>query len=312
MGHNKSEGTSEILKGLHSSSLISNSFYKKAFGDGLTTDDLFGGVKLKKAMETGEMEYNVENSFMNYEYVVFEEFFDAPPQVLLALKDILSSRKFNNGKQVFDIKTKCVIALTNRSKEEVLIDDSNAALNERFLITLKVEWPADAYTFDNFKKLAIAKFGKEFYEKFKFKIDNLAKIAEASNLQQTSFISPRTFVQAVELYCNGGDLKFVSDLDPIMVDKVLSGAGPDTVSIKENELLYNRIKKGCDENHLLYANDPANQLVAGGIDDTLVKAAKKNKIEAMLTLLEQSTWHSSIKGKVDVLVSTLNGNKNQL
>lgn len=311
-GHNKSEGTSEILKGLHSSNLISNSFYKKAFGDGLTTDDLFGGVKLKKAMETGEMEYNVENSFMNYEYVVFEEFFDAPPQVLLALKDILSSRKFNNGKQVFDIKTKCVIALTNRSKEEVLIDDSNAALNERFLITLKVEWPEDAYTFDNFKRLAIAKFGKEFYEKFKFKIDNLAKIAEASNLQQTSFISPRTFVQAVELYCNGGDLKFVSDLDQVMVKKVLSGAGPDTVSLKENEMLYNRIKKGCDENHLLYANDPANQLISGGINDTLVKAAKKNKIEAMLTLLEQSVWHSSIKGKVDVLISTLNGNKNQL
>ena len=312
-GHNKSEGTIEVLKGLHSSGLISNSIFIKAFGDGLTVEDLFGGVKLKLAMDTGEIEYNVENSFMNYEYVIFEEFFDAPPQVLLALKDILSSRKFNNGKQVFDIKTKCVIALTNRSKDEMIIDDSNAALNERFLITLKVEWPENSYTFDNFKKLAIAKFGKDYYERFKVKINLLAKIAELSNIQQTSFISPRTFVQAIELYCNGGNLKFISDLDQVIVEKVLSGSNEDLISVKDSENLYNRVKKTCDENHLLYANDPAVALLsATNIEDSSLKLVKKNKIEALLTLMEQSIWHSSIKSKVDVLVSTLKGNLNQL
>jgi hypothetical protein len=39
-----------------------------------------------------EFEYLVENSFMNHEYVVFEEMMDAPDFILEQLKDILSSR----------------------------------------------------------------------------------------------------------------------------------------------------------------------------------------------------------------------------
>ena len=120
-------------------------------GEGLTEEKLFGGVNLKKLKESGEIEYLLENSFMNSEYVIFEELFDAPTSVLLSLKDILTSKKFSQGKQRMEIKTKCVFALTNRTREEVGEDDSSKALLERFPLELKVEW--DSYDKKDFMQL---------------------------------------------------------------------------------------------------------------------------------------------------------------
>lgn len=307
-GHNKSEGTIETLK---ECGITEDKIFVKAFGDGLTTDDLFGGVKLKQALETDIMEYNVENSFMNYEVVIFEEFYDAPPNVLLALKDIMTSKKFRNGNQIFDIKCKTIIALTNRSKEEVCEDNSIAALNERFLITLKVEWPQDQYTKENFIKLAKLIYGEDYYAKFKSKINLLATIAQSSNQSNTtSFVSPRTFVQAVQLYCNGGDIKWVSDLDPTIIDKILSSDGSDVeLSYKENEDLYVSLKEKCDKNNLLQLFDPATPLLT---DKAFDKVNKKAKMEAMLLLFKQTVWHSNLKNKVDSIIATLNTNISNL
>lgn len=308
-GHNKSEGTLAILD-----NYCSNKDFKpfvKAFGEGLTMDDLFGGVKLKKAMETGEMEYMVENSFMNHEIVVFEEFYDAPPQVLLALKDIMTSRKFRNGNQIFDIKCKCIIALTNRTKEEVCEDNSIAALNERFSITLKVEWPEKEYTKANFLRLAKLKFGEEYFNKFQHKINTLSQIAEATNSGHTSFVSPRTFINAVKVYCNGGKLDFISELDQKIVEDVLSG-NIESVDLIENENIFNSIRLKCEEQNLSIAIDPALKIIG---DDNMTAAAiaiKKSKVTAMIFILNSTVWHSSLKNKVDGLMTTLNQTLNTL
>lgn len=114
--------------------------YVLTMGNGTTTDRLFGGMDLKKFNDDGKIEYLVENSFMNHEYVIFEELFDAQDYILEQLKDILSSRIFRNGNQIFNIKTKLIICCTNKTRESFSKNDSLKALMERFPLEHNVEW----------------------------------------------------------------------------------------------------------------------------------------------------------------------------
>jgi MoxR-like ATPase len=107
-GHGKSEMTEAFFaqKGIQP--------YVITMGTGMTTDRLFGGLDIPTFEKTGKIEYLVENSFMNNEYVIFEELFDAPDFILEQLKDILSSKVFRNGTQIFPIKTKFIICCSSR------------------------------------------------------------------------------------------------------------------------------------------------------------------------------------------------------
>ena len=151
-GFGKSEYTMAFLedKGINP--------YVITMGSGMTTDRLFGGVDLMLFNETGKIEYLVENSFMNYEYVIFEELFDAPDFILEQLKDILSSGVFRNGGQVFPIKTKNIICCTNKTREEFAKNLSLRALLERFPLELEVKW--ENYNRITYDTLFEAKFGK--------------------------------------------------------------------------------------------------------------------------------------------------------
>lgn len=182
-GHAKSEMTEHFLKFIDPDG--SKSFVQSC-GEGLTEEKLFGGINLKKLEESGEIEYLVENSFMNKEFVVFEELLDSRINVLLSLKDILTSGRFRQGSQVFDIKTKMVIVLTNRTKQEVTEDNSIKALMERFPLEQKVEW--DSYDAESYCEMFM-----------KVKNDSGSEIsAIAEKLSTTSsWISPRT---AIHLY----------------------------------------------------------------------------------------------------------------
>ena len=108
-GHGKSEITELVFKTLYKEGIIKEMPFVQAFGDGLTEEKLFGGMNIKKYREEGLIEYLPEYSFMNHEIVVFEEIFDAPASVLLSLKDIMTSKKFRQGNEVFNIKTKIII-----------------------------------------------------------------------------------------------------------------------------------------------------------------------------------------------------------
>lgn len=115
-----------------------------SMGSGTNPDRLFGGTDLSHFVgenPSGKLEYLVENSFMNHEYVIFEELFDAPAEVLEELKDILSSGYFRKGSQVFKIKTKSIICCTNRTREEFAKNASLQALLERFPLGFEVKWP---------------------------------------------------------------------------------------------------------------------------------------------------------------------------
>ena len=131
--------------------------YIFTMGSGTTTDRLFGGLDIPTFNSTGKIEYLIENSFMNHEYVIFEELFDAPDFILEQLKDILSSGMFRNGSQKFEIKTKLIVCCTNRTREEFSKNNSLRALMERFPLEAEVKWKD--HTRVNYEHLLKSRFG---------------------------------------------------------------------------------------------------------------------------------------------------------
>jgi hypothetical protein len=192
-GHGKSECIAEFLKYIDPTGTKS---FVQACGEGLTEEKLFGGMNLQKFKDTGEIEYLVENSFMNKEYVVFEEMLDCRLNVLLSLKDILTSKVFRQGSQTFPIKTKLVICLTNRSKQEVSEDDSIKALMERFPLEYKMEW--ESYNSEDYQNL-FNKILKKDYEE-------VANICQDIN-KSGSFVSPRTAIHMAQVFALNSDLE---------------------------------------------------------------------------------------------------------
>ena len=197
-GHGKSEMTLEYLKekGIDP--------YVITMGTGMTTDRLFGGMDIRKYDETGKIEYLVENSFMNEEYVVFEEMFDAPDFILEQLKDILSSGIFRNGTQAFHIKTKFIICCTNRTRDEFSKNMSLKALMERFPLELNVIW--DNYTEISYNKLLESKFGVD-------NVDPVIPYLLQEYAKAGITISPRIAVTAYSVYdqCGPEALSFIAE-----------------------------------------------------------------------------------------------------
>jgi MoxR-like ATPase len=193
--------------------------YVKSLGSGTTIDALLGGVDLglfshgiidhkataeakKAALEAGldindvqpiyikkpgAIEYLIENSFMNEEYVVFEEALDAPDFVLEALKDILTSKEFRNGTQRHPLKTKMIVICTNKSRADFATDNASLkALMERFVMEVKVEWPA--YNAENYSHMFKECFGKS-NKTLAYILGELAK--------DKLIVSPRTAVKVL-------------------------------------------------------------------------------------------------------------------
>lgn len=185
-GHGKSEMAMEFFNGFNLPVFV------QALGDGTTEDHLLGGLDMKAFKDEGKIEYLVENSFMAHEYVIFEELLDCPSQVLLRLKDILTSGYFRNGTQQYQIKTKFIVCLTNRSRDEVSDDRSVLALMERFPLELNVTW--DSYE------------AKDYSMMFKkvLKKDHPVLAEAIAQCNKTSFISPRTAIHAAAVYETGG------------------------------------------------------------------------------------------------------------
>lgn len=173
-------------------------------GTGMTTDRLFGGLDISVFNETGKIEYLVENSFMNHEYVIFEELFDAPDFILEQLKDIISSGVFRNGTQTFPIKTKFIICATNRTREEFSKNMSLQALMERFPLENNVVW--DSYTEIAYNTLLEKKFGEG-------QVDPLIPFILEKYARAGLTISPRVAVIAYTVFLEAGvdGLMFIAD-----------------------------------------------------------------------------------------------------
>jgi hypothetical protein len=197
-GHGKSEITLDFLKAKGINPFI------QTMGTGMTTDRLFGGLNIPTFEQTGKIEYLVENSFMNHEYVIFEELFDAPDFILEQLKDILSSGVFRNGTQIFPINTKFIICCTNRTRDEFSKNMSLKALMERFPLELNVIW--DNYTEISYNKLLESKFGVD-------NVDPVIPYLLQEYAKNGITISPRVAVTAYQVYdeCGPESLSFIAE-----------------------------------------------------------------------------------------------------
>jgi hypothetical protein len=197
-GHGKSEITLDFLKAKGINPFV------QTMGTGMTTDRLFGGLDIPTFETTGKIEYLVHNSFMNHEYVIFEELFDAPDFILEQLKDILSSGVFRNGTQIFPIETKFIICCTNRTRDEFSKNMSLKALMERFPLELNVIW--DNYTEISYNKLLESKFGEG-------EVDPVIPYLLQEYAKNGITISPRVAVTAYQVYdeCGPESLSFIAE-----------------------------------------------------------------------------------------------------
>lgn len=223
-GHAKSEMVEAILVGLG----LWDETFLTSFGEGTTTDDLWGGINLDAMNKTSgaRIEYHPEYSFLNSEYAVFEEMLDAPSPVLLDLKDTLTRKEFRKNGQRFKMRTRVIIAATNHDPETYADSDDPAdrarvALLERFPIQVPVTW--ESYEADDY----LSMFRKHpLYGVVNGNAEKLAEIiAEATS--QGHFVSPRTAIHALEIVYNNsmdrGHTKIQpSDLADI---KCLAGLG---------------------------------------------------------------------------------------
>lgn len=139
-GYGKSVAAEMFGNFLLENDFISTTPYVLAFGQGMTEERLLGGLDIKKFQEEGEIIYLLKNAFVSSEFVIFEELWDAFPSVLLILKDILTSGYVRIGNESFKIKTKMIVACTNRGREEVVSDNSTEALMQRFLFEKEIGW----------------------------------------------------------------------------------------------------------------------------------------------------------------------------
>lgn len=190
-GHGKSEMVSRALSVVAADEEI----FVQSFGEGMDEATLWGGLDFAALESEKVLRYHPENSFLGKKYGVFEELFDAPASVLLALKDTLTAKKLRKGTQQCVMKTRVVIALTNKDPSEISdMGPAAHALIERFPIQLKVDWSsyAAADYFELFRKVAPRLPGADLNGCSAILAEMIAKVGESGEI-----ISPRSAVHAL-------------------------------------------------------------------------------------------------------------------
>lgn len=192
-GHGKSEMVTLAL------SCVANEeeIFVQSFGEGMDEATLWGGLDFRALDEEKVLKYYPDNSFLSKTYAVFEEIFDAPAQVLLALKDTLTAKELRKGTQRFKMRTKVIVAITNKDPEEISdLGPAAAALIERFPLQLKIEWPSyEAKDYlELFKKVSPRIPGADLNGTTGILAEVFAKAAS-----DDTPISPRTAVHALGL-----------------------------------------------------------------------------------------------------------------
>lgn len=190
-GHGKSEMVAAALAEVAGEEEI----FVQSFGEGMDEATLWGGLDFRALEDEKELRYFPQNSFLVRPYAVFEEMFDAPASVLLALKDTLTAKKLRKGAQQVAMTTRVVVAITNKDPGEISeMGPAAHALVERFPLQYRVAWPSYAagdYS-DLFAKVAPRLPGADINGQGRILAELLAKAGESGEI-----ISPRTAVHAL-------------------------------------------------------------------------------------------------------------------
>ena len=111
-----------------------------------STSKLWGGYV---PTELPNEYYRLEYSWINFDYFVFEELFDAYLAALQTMKQTMTSKRYTSPFQDMVVKNQFLVCLTNMSPAEVLAkldpSDQNTiqALMDRFPLQLLHEWSED-------------------------------------------------------------------------------------------------------------------------------------------------------------------------
>lgn len=219
-GHGKSEMTQEALESLGysvSSTDPAKRLFVQSFGEGMTEDRLYGGLNFKKLNDEHICEFNAGSgigaSFLDCGAAIFEEIFDAPPKVLLSLKDTLTSGYLRNGAQMVKSKCRVIIANTNHNPEDIAdLGPAAKALIERFPLQHNVFWLD--YGVGAYKQMFQIVIKNKAYKLGEAHLNILSELcSESHNMGIT--ISPRTAIHGMDILgqCVDGEYVDLADYE---------------------------------------------------------------------------------------------------
>jgi len=192
-GFGKSDAIRKIINTIN----IQNQTYIMSFGNDTTESDLWGKLDMDAFFSEDQrvIRYKVEESFLNYPFVVFEEMLDAPASALTPLKNTLQEKRLELGGQTYPMLTKCIIALTNKDPEEYAKKGEYVrAMMERFPLIYHHRWDSVEES-DYIRLYEIST--KQRYDKSNFH-KLLVKCAIDSHKKGLT-ISPRLFLAACQI-----------------------------------------------------------------------------------------------------------------
>jgi hypothetical protein len=178
--------------------LFSKYFFAKmpkvmALSSSTTVPELFGGYDLKKLITENELRKNIEQSIFSGEVGVFEEGLQAQPDVLNALKYVMTSGFMCEGDICIPLQGIYFIGTNYDPLEWAKTcenpDDSMAFL-ERYMFKMKVVW--EDYSYDAYYKTAILRYPNH-NQKILSEVASVAAELAANNIK----LSPRVFLNAV-------------------------------------------------------------------------------------------------------------------
>lgn len=196
-GHGKSDMVMQTLRAL---GYDEEDIFLQSFGEGMSEDRLWGGPNIAKLDEC--LEYDTERSFLPYEVVILEEILDASSQALLPLKDVLTRRVFMNGSQAVPLRSRLIIACTNKDPRQYAKDsDAVKALLERFALQLEVRWPS--YQQSDYEKLFQRAFPDANSDRRKLHRIYAHVLANLNDDREDGFqVSPRIALGGLRLAAN--------------------------------------------------------------------------------------------------------------
>lgn len=166
--------------------------------------------------------------------LILEEFLDARPSTAAALKDVLTEGGLRQSGYFTESLISSVIICTNKSPEDMSIDDSSSAFyKERFPIRVKVIW--DNFSHESYSDfLSLIKPTESKEQPLMY--DVLAEMASRT----TTLVSPRMVKDAsdlIDIHKSVTVLKLVEGLDTIELSEMLTYCSMVRERVKINAIL---------------------------------------------------------------------------
>ena len=287
-------GKSDMIREILTAAGIMNKSFIMSCGEDTDESKLYGGIDIP-AMKEGKLRYNIKDSFINYPIVVFEELLDAQVNALLSLKDTLEAREFRKGSQRKKIRTKMVIALTNKSPEEVSQMGPYAeALMQRFRIELEHKW--SSHTRQDYLELLDGRFNPRT-DKEKKIINTMSGILETIS-KKKECICPRIAIAATKVALSAGSSSMEDILKNISFVHGLAGM-EDTYKTMMRDMVINEELSKIQE-----AYDKIDNIEDSNKMNNIEKISQLNKI--IMTIGRMNVHDESYNAKNNVVEKAKN------